>query len=251
MTLKRKTRQGLINWQKHQLTLPRLQMSVILLLTGIVGFLSSFLLLHFGVFKMWLRYPLTILAAYVAFLLLLRIWLAVLRYQNSLDFDLPINVGSSETTSSSANFSFGGSGDFSGGGAGGSWSDGVSSSSFSDSGGSVLDGFSFDIDLEEFGLIILAVVALIGGLLASLYVVYIAPIFLAEILVDGLILGGLYKRVRHIERKHWLQTAVRKTLLPAILCVLFFLVIGGTLQMLAPEAKSIGEVWTALTTNTQ
>ena len=105
--------------------------------------------------------------------------------------------------------------------------------------------------MEEFGLIILAIVALIGGLLASLYVVYIAPVFLAEILVDGLILGGLYKRVRHIERKHWLRTAVQKTLLPAILCVLFFGIIGGALQTLVPEAKLIGEVWSALTSSAQ
>lgn len=251
MSLKRKTRHGLISWQRQQLTLPRVQMFVILSLTGFVGFLSSFLLLQFGIFKMWLRYPLAILSAYVAFLLLLRLWLAIQRYQNSLDFDLPINAGSGGTTSPSADFSFGGNGDFSAGGAGGSWSeDGSSStSSISDAGGSVLDEFSFDLDLEEFGLIILALIALIGGLLASLYVVYIAPIFLTEILVDGLILGGLYKRVRHIERKHWLQTAVRKTLLPAILCVLFFGIIGGALQMLAPEAKSIGEVWSELTTS--
>jgi hypothetical protein len=252
MSLKRKTRHGLISWQQQQLTLPRFQMSVILLLTGFVGFLSSFLLLQFGVFKMWLRYPLAILSAYIAFLLLLRLWLAIQRYQNSLDFDLPINAGSGGTNSSSVDFSFGGGGDFSGGGAGGSWSDSVSSStsSISDSSSSVLDGFSFDIDLEEFGLIILAVIALIGGLLASLYVVYIAPVFLAEIIVDGLILGGLYKRVRHIERKHWLQTAVSKTLLPAILCIVFFGIVGGALQMLAPEAKSIGEVWSELTTST-
>ena len=104
--------------------------------------------------------------------------------------------------------------------------------------------------MEEFGLIILAVIALIGALLASLYVVYIAPVFLAEIIVDGLILGGLYKRVRHIERKHLLQTAVSKTLLPAILCIVFFGIVGGALQMLAPEAKSIGEVWSELTTST-
>jgi hypothetical protein len=253
MKLKSKTRPGLISWQKHQLTLPRFQMSVILLLTGFIGFLSSFLLLQIGVFKMWLRYPLAILSAYVAFLLLLRLWLAIQRYQGSLDFDLPIDVGSRGTNSPSADFSFGGGGDFSGGGAGGSWSESVSSttSSFSDAGGSVLDGVSFDFDLEEFGLIILAVVALVGGLLASLYIVYIAPVFLAEILVDGLVLGGLYKRVRHIERKHWLQTAVRKTLLPALLCVLFFGVLGGALQILEPEATSIGEVWSKLTTSTK
>jgi hypothetical protein len=253
MKLERKTRDGLISWQQQQLTLPRFQMSVILLLTGFVGFLSTFLLLQIGVLKMWLRYPLAILSAYMAFLLLLRLWLAIQRHQNSLDFELPIDVGSSGTSIPSADFSFGGGGDFSGGGAGGSWSDNVSSStsSISDGASSVLDGVGFDFDLEEFGLIILAVVAIIGGVLASLYIVYIAPVFLAEILVDGMVLGGLYKRVRNIERKHWLQTAVRKTLLPAILCVLFFGVIGGALQMLEPQAKSIGEVWSKLTTSTK
>ena len=95
---------------------------------------------------------------------------------------------------------------------------------------------------------ILAVVALLAGLVASLHVVYIAPVLLAEILVDKLLLGGLYKRVKPIERKHWLQTAVRKILLPALLCVLFFGVAGGSLQTVAPEAKSVGEVWSVLTT---
>ena len=251
MKLKGKTRYGLISWQQRQLTLPRFQMSVILLLTGFTGFLSSFLFLQFGVFKMWLRYPLAILSAYVAFLLLLRLWLAIQRHQNSLDFDLPVDVMSIGTSYPNADFSFGGGGDFSGGGAGGSWSGDVASStsSISEGASSVLDGVGFDFDFEEFGLIILAVVALIGGVIASLYIVYIAPVFLAEILVDGIVLGGLYKRVRHIDRKHWLQTAVRKTLLPAILCVLFFGVTGGALQMLEPEAKSVGEVWSKLTTS--
>ena len=95
---------------------------------------------------------------------------------------------------------------------------------------------------------ILTVVALLAGLVASLHVVYIAPVLLAEILVDKLLLGGLYKRVKHIERKHWLQTAVRKILLPALLCVLFFGLTGGSLQTVAPEAKSVGEVWSVLTT---
>lgn len=121
MSVKRKTRRGLISWQQQQLTLSHFQMLVILLLTGFVGFLSSFLLLQVGLSKMWLRYPLAILSAYIAFLLLLRLWLAIQRYQNSSDFDLPINAGSSGTSSPSADFSFGGGGEFSGGGAGGSW----------------------------------------------------------------------------------------------------------------------------------
>lgn len=253
MNPKRKTRSGLINWQRHQLFMPRFQMTLILFLTGLVGFLSSFLLLHNGISQMWIRYPLAIVAAYASFLLLLRLWLGLYRSQddyNSSDLginsDFSIGGGSGDAFAPNANFSFGGNADFGGGGAGGSWGDSVS---FTETvGGSGFDGISLDLDLEEFGLVILAIVALLGGIVASLYVVYIAPFLLAEILVDGLLLRGLYKRVGNIERKHWLQTAVRKTLVPMLLCVLFFGVAGGVLQKIAPEATSIGKVWSVLTT---
>lgn len=230
--------------------MPRFQMSLILLLTGFAGFLSSFLLLHCGVNQMWLRYPLAILSAYAAFLLLLGLWLGFHRSQRNLDFDvhfdLPTGSNSGGTPTSGADFSYGG--DFGGGGAGGNWGDSVSStSSYSGGDKSILNGMSFDIDLQEIGLVLLAAIALLGGLFASLYVVYIAPVLLAEILVDGLLLRGLYRQVEHIERNHWLQTAVRKTLLPALLCVLFFGMAGGALQMTTPEAKSIGEVLSVLT----
>ena len=249
MYLNRKNRNGLVSWQLHQLTLPRFQMSLILLLTGFVGFLSSYSLLHLGVSQMWIRYPLSILAAYVTFLLLLRLWLAVQRYAGS--YDLGINVdfpidGNIDTSISSADFSVGGGGDFGGGGAGGSWGDSVPSSS--GGGNSVVDGISFDIDLEGIIFLIIALAALLGAAIATLYVIYIAPILLAEILVDGLILRSLQKRMKNIERKHWLQTAIQRTLPSAIFCILFFGIAGGALHFAAPEAKSVGEVWKVITT---
>ncbi len=54
---------------------PRVQMSLILLLTGVSGFLVSAALLGAGVALMWVRYPVAILLAYAVFLLLLRFWL--------------------------------------------------------------------------------------------------------------------------------------------------------------------------------
>jgi len=265
-----KTRTGLIDWQKAQIFLPRLQMSLILLLTGCAGFLSSFLMLNSGVSQMWMRYPLAILAAYIAFLLLLRLWLAL---QNSssnfnLDLGLPIDgisVGSNASNSAGADFKFGGGGDFGGAGAGGDWETDITSKastgnavpaafavSSSKSGGSGsssgLSNLSFDGDSKELGMVILAVVAVIGGLIATFYIIYIAPALLAEILVDGALLGGLHRRVKNIERKNWLKTAVYKTLLPAILCALFFGIAGGALQIAAPDADSIGGVWKELMT---
>ena len=89
----------------------------------------------------------------------------------------------------------------------------------------------------------LALVALIGGLLASFYIIYIAPGLLAEILIDGALIAGLYKRVQQLEQRNWLRTAVRRTLLPAVLAVIFFTIAGAALQKAAPEARSMGEVW--------
>ena len=58
---------------------PRLHASIILLLTGLAGFLVSFVLLRAGVTAMWLRYPVAILVAYGVFLILLRVWLSLSR----------------------------------------------------------------------------------------------------------------------------------------------------------------------------
>lgn len=223
--------------------MPRFQMSLILLFTGLAGFLVSFSLLQLQVFRMWLRYPIAILIAYCVFLLLLRVWLWMHGRQLKVDLDEsvldlvpPDDFGLGQTVDAV------GGGDFGGGGSGGSWGESVTSSQVSDS-SSIFDGLGLDLDLEEGCLIVVALIALIGGLVASLYIVYIAPALLAEILLDGVLLVGLYRRVKHLEQRHWLQAAVRRTLLPALLCALFFAVAGYAMQKVVPEAHSIGDVW--------
>ena len=70
-----------------------------------------------------------------------------------------------------------------------------------------------------------------------------APVLLAEIQVDGALVAGLYKRVKGIEQRHWLRTAVRRTLLPALLVALFLATAGYALQRAVPEAHTMGDVW--------
>ncbi len=235
---------------KHQLlrdSYPRVEISVILLFTALTGFLTSYWLLHAGFSSMTLRYPVCIAAAYCVFLLLLRLWLGLHNprsrsdgsYDNLDLGDLPVSLANTAINESSqAAFEFGGGGDFGGAGAGGSWgSGGVSSASGGDS---VLDGVDLGFDLEELGLIILAVIAVLGGLLATFYIIWIAPILLAEILVDGVLITGLYNRVKKIEPQYWLKTAVKKTLLPAILAALFFGLAGFAMQTITPKAHSVG-----------
>jgi FtsH-binding integral membrane protein len=200
---------------------PRLQMSLILLLTGGFGFLLSFTLLQIGVLNMAVRYPLAVLLAYCFFLLMLRLWLA---YHNSrrtsdVDFDvsgLDFSPSVSGNGNSQSTFEFGGGGDFNGGGAGGSWEassvvePSISGSSSSDISASSSGGFDFDLDIGDAGAVIFFIIALIGLAFASLYVVYAAPVLLAEILVDSLLVAGLYKRLKGVDRRHWMRAAVRK-----------------------------------------
>lgn len=245
------TRQRRIETIKRRLlqrSMPRLQVALILLFTGLAGFLASFVLLRLGIGGMWLRYPLAILFAYGTFLLLLRFWLSLQRSQNRnshLALDLA-ETGAEIAFSDSPGYGEGpkfGEGDAGGGGAGGSWEETVSRSTSAPQVSSSSSGSSFDLDLDEGWLIIIAIVALIGGLIASLYVIYIAPVLLAEILVDGVLLAGLYRRVNRLEQRHWLQTAVRRTVVPGLLVVVFFTLAGYALQKAVPQANTIGEVW--------
>jgi hypothetical protein len=251
---------------------PRLLVSFLLALTGAAGFLVSTVLLHLGVTQMSVRYPLAVLLAYCVFLLLLRLWLALRRKAESDSdtlsdigdglphvFDPGVFAGGDATAAT-----FGGGADFGGAGAGGSWSGDVSGSmpggvpggvsGHNLSGGAsvfdyVPDVPDVDLDLDEGCFwIIIPVAAIVGVVIAMFYVVYIAPVFLAEILVDALLLAGLYKRLKGVEPRHWLRSAVRRTLLPALIATALFIAAGYLMERVAPEARSIGEFWQQVST---
>lgn len=238
---------------------PRLLVSLILLVTGAAGFLVSYLLLHSGMTLMWQRYPLAIIFAYCVFLLLLRLWLyLLLRREHSLGLehlDLPsTNTNLPNSPGYTDGFGFSGSGgDAGGAGAGGSWESGLLSSSSGSSGGAPSSsvgsssggsgGGSGGLDLDEGFFIVVALVVIASAFIAILYVVYVAPALLAEILVDGVLVAGLYKKLKGVEQRHWLRAAVRQTILPALIAALLFSFAGYALQKAAPKARSIGEVW--------
>ncbi len=235
--------------------MPRAQMSLILLVTGCAGFLGSYALLHVGMGRMSVRYPLAILLAYAVFLLLLRGWLFLQqrreRVSNDLGFDLSgsevdLPSGGNGGGQTSPPFS-GGGGDAGGAGAGGSWTQSTGGAHSSASGGGIWDGFTIDLDLGEGWPVVLALIAIAVtagcGLVAAAYFIYAAPSLLAEVLVDGLLIAGLYRRLQHIERRHWLRSAVQRTCLPAVLLAGVFALSGYLMQLSAPEAQSIGGFW--------
>jgi hypothetical protein len=250
---------------------PRLLVSFLLALTGAAGFLVSTALLRLGVTRMSVRYPLAVLSAYAVFLLLLRLWLALQRRKtgnrssSSLDplsdmgdalphlFDAGANI-----TGDAARATFGGGADFAGGGAGGSWTGGGAALSnagdgvggHAGGGSSLLDSVpgvpdvGLDLDLDDGCFwIVIPIAAIVGVLALMFYVVYVAPIFLAEILVDALLVAGLYRRLKGIEPRHWLRSVVRRTLLPAMLATALFIAAGYLMGRIAPQAHSIGGFW--------
>jgi hypothetical protein len=248
-------------------------MSLILAATGAAGFVASFLMLRLGLSAMWLRYGLAVLLAYGVFLLLLSVWLLLHRREPLSDVwgDLlnltPGDCGGATVVTDAPASTFGGGADFGGGGGGGSWDAGVSSGMQSavprvDAGGvgggssggggggggsGVLSGLDiFDADSEGCVFFLLALALVVAGTLAALYVVYAAPLLLAEILVEGVLLSGLYrgmKRARRARGGDWLGAAFRRTWLAVLLTLVTFSAAGYFLQRAAPRARSIGEAW--------
>lgn len=255
-------------------SLPRVEMSLILAATGAAGFVASFAMLHLGVWRMWIRYPLAVLFAYAVFIVLLRVWLFLHgREPRSRTPDLDLNAADMTTDiardgfggTGSAPDTFGGGGDFGGGGTGGSWGEGVSAGLHQASpafdagsvasgvrggggggGGDWFSGLDFDVDSEGCVFFLLALALIVAGVCASLYVVYAAPALLAEILVEGVLLSGLYRGMKRARRRgdgDWLGAALRRTWLPVLLTLLTFAAAGYLLQRAAPRARSIGEAF--------
>ncbi len=239
--------------------LPRLQMSLIVACTGATGFVVSFLLLHVGLRRLWLRYAVAVLLAYGIFLLLVRLWLALQRRRLSVssagdglnvDFgDIQIGGGGG---SGSTGFS-GGGGSFGGGGASAVFEDAgnapaqalaSAASSPSSSGSSFGSGFSFDLDLDgDEPVVVVVVIAVVGACVAaSVYVIVAAPALFAEVLVDGTLTAGLYRHVRGLDEESWLEAAVKKTWIPFAVVVAFFVTAAVVFHHIAPEALSIGDV---------
>jgi FtsH-binding integral membrane protein len=214
---------------------PRLEMAFLVLVTGLVGFLASFALLHAGMQSMVLRYPLAVGCAFIALLLQLWLWLR-LRHDWREDLaDAAADMASGYSDKPSGVSGHGGT--FDGGGA---------SANF-DVPGSNLLGSSVEAaaNAEEaaiplFALIGIAAVALSMVLLAF-SLVSTAPFLFAELLVDGAMSATLYRRLRHLPQRHWTQAAVRRTVVPFVLTALFLAAVGFGMAWAVPGAHTVGE----------
>lgn len=231
------SREELIEWVKGDIILPRVQMTLLLALTGGAGFLTSYLLLRAGLDRMALRYPLAVGVAYLVFFLLLRLWIALQSDADEIASDAVdvVDLGT-DVLSAGHSSAFG-------------TSLPAPRSAPSPKGSSSFDLSISDLDSPA-ALLVLAIAAAVAAVVlgAMIYVLYLAPILLAEVLVDGVLLVALYRRLKGTEPEHWLFGAVKRTWIPALVVILTFFIAGTIFQRLAPEARSIGGVWEAVRT---
>jgi len=217
---------------------PRLQMGLIVGLTGAAGLLFSFLMLDAGMTRMALRYPLAMLGAYGVFLVLLWLWL---RTKAEDYVDLPDLSGSAPGGSGDCTPALEGGGHFGGGGASGTF-DTPASFAPADSDSPLAEAAGAVGDADELAIPLIVLAFALGLALASLYVVYIAPMLFAELLVDGALSYALYRRIKGTDSPHWLASAVRRTALPFLLTGGFVAIAGAAMAVYAPGAHSIGQV---------
>lgn len=196
---------------------PRLRMLLLVLLTGGSGLLASYIMLRAGLASMPLRYPAALLLAYAVFLLLLRAFAE----RGADNFDVP--GGSGGNTGDSARATSG---------------DHAAAAHAHNSGW--LDGAA---GADEAALPLLLVVTVVAIACASLWVVVSAPTLFAELAIDGALSATLYRRLRGLETRHWLDTAVRHTIVPFAVTAVAVVTFALVAQHVRPDAHSIGQVF--------
>lgn len=212
---RRRAIRGLSEYLRRR-SFPRLALGIVLALTGLAGFGISFLLLKAGVGDMWLRYPVAVLGAYGIFLLLMRAWVEVEQMQiNPQDPELleAIEKGAPEPPAKIR--------------ADGTWLDWLD----------VPGADLFDAEGCLPVILIGVVIAMLGLVIMALIG---APVLLAEVLIDLLLAGMLYRRLKRAADEHWLGTCIRKTWGFVFCTALLLCVAGLVLSSAAPEAQSIG-----------
>ena len=98
------------------------------------------------------------------------------------------------------------------------------------------------LDLDELIFVAIAVVSIFAGVVVCLYVVWTGPALLAEVLVDGMVMSGIYRKMKVVDPSYWISGVLRRTWLPVLLVAGFFAAAGFAMQKIDADAKSIGPV---------
>ena len=259
-------RQRLAGWLKERFFV-RFHIALILAFAVVVGLLTTRGFFALGLETMHWRWPLALLAAYAAFLLGVRVWLAYIglgRYlerETDFDVDIPdpgfcVSGGDSGTHISFGDAgsqiidTAGSNGGFGGGGASADFSAGVSDS------GSGLALPDIDVDLggADEGCLPLIILVLVLALLVAVfgvgvYVVWQAPMLLAEVAFEAALAGGLIRAARRVDDPGWIGGALSASWKPFLLIFVFSLAAAALTEKFAPEARTLPQAIQQLSNN--
>jgi len=208
----------------HKRGHPRKTFFFILMITGIVGVGSSFLMLRFGLERMWIRYPIAASVAYAIFLIFIRIWSDRQVHDPGLVFEIE-KMGDVFDIQKKVQAS-------------------GQQKENSRSGLDALDFFDFgDLDNAPGILIALALFIVTGVILVFIgMVLSTSPDLLSEVLLDGLLVTGIWRRFNNRGGGDPLGTAFRITRWPASVVISALAVMGYLFECASPKAKSISDV---------
>lgn len=228
---------------------PRLQMTVMVVITAAAGLLASALLNAAGMTSMWLRYPLCVGIAYLVFLAQIWLWRR-LREADLSGGPAPGDGGSSQQDNHCASDWSGAGGNSGGAGASARFevpsATDVTGTRFSPQFDAQLADVSVSdagVDAEHVWLLPVAILA--GLLLAVIWVVWSSPVLLSELALDAVLSTGLYRRLRRTTSDDWLYTTLRHTGWPFLMAVLCSAALGAALHTIAPGSTSLGDAFAA------
>ena len=225
----------------------RFHMSLILTAVIASGVLTSKGLLELGMHSMRVRYPLGVLASYLVFLLLVRIWIwyvsiaAVKTSLDGLDLDgnIDVDFGGGSPGGGGGFGGFGG-GDSGGAGASNSW-EGEAPAPSSTSGW--LPKLDFDCDLDDGWWILLLLAALVFAILgAGGYLIYAAPHILPDAAAQ-VVLATTLTRISKQPEDSWMTGVIRSTCIPFAVVLLLASVLGWEAHRHCPAAARLIDVF--------
>ncbi len=191
------------------------------------GVLASMCLHAAGMDSMAIRFPLSVGIAYLMFLLELSFFVSHHRAtrKNFVDDSFPLFT--SDLSGFPQSIQIGG---------------GRSPATLSEkpSGG----GFDIGgINGDGIIVILLIIAAIVTTIAANLFMIYQAPVLLAEVLVDGVLFFDIARRMNRMSTQHWVSGAMRRTFFPILIVAVCFSVIGIGLQSISPKATTMAEAF--------
>lgn len=221
----------------------RWHMSLICLLTISSGILMSKAILYLQYPNPAARYFFAVLFSYGIFFGLIYLWLRwhfgpkdSVREESVYDGIDVMNVGDPGIQLSAGTWN-GEGGQFSGGGASGSWD-----SPTKEPAAKVFDGATDAAgDLDE-GFIILLVIAVIVAIFGgTFYIIYQAPEILFEAAFEALLVAGLIRRTKQMKSEGWAFSIFKRTWIPFAIVLVLATALGYAIKVECPGAISFAQ----------